>query len=228
MSTTTDDYYWDLAYEEYGRAEYESKLIEDALRDISYENVRYYLGTYGDSIEARINRIVKESESLIEQNYYAPSLVLSTTAIEIIIRFFIIRPLLQGAFLSEDWASLLSGRIAYGKTSKDREIVPLILKLCDIDIDKYNLSDNRTLWDTIFKNVIIKRNFFVHKGEPVDKEVALLAMECVKKMLGIVFEISDKYGFTLGLTGKWSAIKEGYDSINKVKLSMSFKPLDAF
>jgi len=78
------------------------------------------------------------------------------------------------------------------------------------------------------KIVIIKRNLFVHKGEPIDNEIALIAMECVRRMMSIVTVISEKYGFTLGTTGKWSIIQDGYDSINKNKFSMSFKPQDAF
>lgn len=220
-----DKYYDDYAYDEYMRDEYECDLIENALKELSYENVQFFLGTYGDAIEKRISVLLNDSERLLNYNFHGPSLVLSATSIEIIIRFFLIRPLVQGAFLSDEWADLLSARIIKGKPFKDTELLPLILNNWDVDIYSYKLSNEKLLWETIKSKVFMKRNLFVHQGEFVNYDESNIALECAVTLLNIVKEISKKFGFTLNTTGKWSEIKNGTDDISNGVFSDHSNPL---
>ena len=58
------------------------EFIENSLEQIAKDNVRGYLGTYGDAVEKRVRECILESKKLIESNFWGPSLSLSITAIE--------------------------------------------------------------------------------------------------------------------------------------------------
>jgi len=210
------------------QSEYEAELIENALKDISSENIQFYYGTYGDSIEERVKTLIKDSEKLLLQNFYGPSLAVSAICIEVIIRFFLIRPLVQSAFLSDEWADLLTNKITSGNSYENRDILPSILKQWNIDINKFLLSNKNQLWTTIKGkenwSVIKRRNHFMHNGEIISKDEAELALECTEKMLQIVYQISEKFGFTLDVTGKWCEIKNK----SEPPYSQNYKPFDAF
>lgn len=199
MSVEDDRYY----YEQEAAME---AFLEESLRNISEENVRWYLGTYGDAIEERVKECLRQAKELHDQKYYGPSIILSTTANEIIIRYMLLRPLVQGAFLSDEWAEILSKRVATGRSSEDREILPAILKQWEIDITSIKLSNAASLWESILR-LWRKRNEFIHIGEPISYEDAQTAMECVETLLNeVVLPISINLGFTLKTTGKWCKI----------------------
>jgi len=85
--------------------EYEREVaIEDpiqiSLKQLSEDSVRTYLGRYGDAVDARISRCLGQACELTAHGYHEVSLVLSCTPIELMIRFMVIRPLIQGAFAS--------------------------------------------------------------------------------------------------------------------------------
>jgi len=215
-----DDEFIDYDYQ----SEYEAELIENALKDISSENIQFYFGTYGDSIDERVNTLLKDSKKLLLQNFYGPSLAVSTTCVEIIIRFFLIKPLVQSAFLSDEWADLLTKKITSGNSNKDREMLPSILKQWDLNINKYLLSNKEQLWSTIKGKVIKRRNSFVHNGDNVVEKDAEIALECAEKMLQIVHQIFEKFGFSLDIAGKWCKIKNESNPY----YSTTYKPLNAF
>jgi hypothetical protein len=53
---------------------------------------------------------------------------MAVTCIEITIRYLLVRPLIQAAFLSEDWADLLTQRIMASRTADDRKLIQEILR----------------------------------------------------------------------------------------------------
>lgn len=191
-------------------------FIKDSLKDISEDNIRAYLGTYGDAIEGRVKECIRQSEELYRRNYYGQSLTGSLTAIEIIIRFLLLRPLVQGAFLSDEWAEILSKRIATGRSAEDRELLPAILKQWGIDIETIQLTNKKGLWDSIHK-MWKRRNDFVHSGEHIDESEASLGIECAGVILNqVVYPVAARLGFTLDVTGKWHKIrKENADVISE-------------
>jgi hypothetical protein len=81
-------------YEEEGAKE---AFISDTIRNMSEDSVRGYLGGNGDAIDARVQRCMRQARELKDVDYFQSSHVLAVTAIELIIRFLLIRPLLQGA-----------------------------------------------------------------------------------------------------------------------------------
>lgn len=202
MSTCWDDY----AYDMYMADRAEAELIENAIKDISKDSVKSYLGKHGDAIECRVKCCLEQADLLINSKYYGSSLSLSATAIEIIIRFFLLRPLVQGAFLSDEWADILSKRIVTGRHVEDKSLLPAVLENWDIDITKERLSNGNKLWDTILNKIWKKRNLFVHQASPIDIDEAHTALECANALMDIVNKIAKKLGFSLETTGKWHLI----------------------
>ncbi len=198
------------------------EFIEQAFEEVSVDNIRSYLGKYGDAIQERVHQCHQQAVELDKLNYYGPSITLSASAIEIIIRFFLLRPLVQGAFLSDEWSLILAKRIATGRTAEDRELLPAMLKQWGIDITSYKLSSNKGLWETFLTVVRIKRDTFVHKGEEVSPEESAIGIECASVFLkAVVQEIAKKFDFTLEKTGKWCEIKGRY-------IKKSFNPENPF
>lgn len=202
------------------------EFIENSLEEIAQDNVRDYLGTYGDAVEERVRQCVVEAKKLLESNFCGPSLTLSVTAIEIILRFMILRPLVQGAFLSEEWTEILSKRIGTGRSVEDRKLLPAILKRWKIDITTIKTNSNEPLWENI-RNLIQKRNDFVHSGEAIKEHDAIKGLEAIDSLvINVISPIAKQLGFSLKETGKWHKI-DRYNSEGG-EYHMSFQPLSPF
>jgi hypothetical protein len=150
----------DIGYYEEEAAQ--AAFIEDTLKNISEDGVRNYLGTYGGAIDARIQNCMKDARMLMGGDFLQSAVVSAVTAIELTIRFLLLRPLMQAAFLSEEWANLLTQRVASGRTGSDREILPQILRFHDVELNEIQLPSGQPLWKTITESVYAKRNGIVH------------------------------------------------------------------
>ena len=192
------------------------RFIEDQLRHISETPVIYYLARYGDAIEERVQHCRTEACELASAGFHGAALVRLAAAIEITIRFFLARPLVQGAFLFDEWAVLLSSKMLNGRTAEDRELLPAILRNWNLDITQIKLTDGSQMWDRILKRVWPRRNDYVHAGDIGSESDARLAAECLDAMLThVVSPIAIRLGFTREETGKWSVILSRFDrSIN--------------
>lgn len=109
-----------MSWEYDPRDDYEPETVS---RDLA----RYHLATVGDAIEARVKRCLAEALRLHDQGFYGSSVVASATAIELTIRFLLLRPLVSGAFLSDEWESIIAERIGEGRTEEDRRLLPRVL-----------------------------------------------------------------------------------------------------
>lgn len=183
-------------------------FLEESLKNISEDNIRGYLGRNGDAIDSRVENCLRQARELKDLNYFQPAVTHATTAIEIIVRFMLIRPLLQGAFLSDDWADFISKRIVSGRSAEDRALLPSILKFQGIELEKIKLPSGRPLWETIVKEVYPKRHRVIHAADAASSAEAELAINCAEALrCEIVHPIAKKFGFSLEDTGKWSKIK---------------------
>jgi hypothetical protein len=219
--------WYDIAYDEYLQDRYEQELIDNALRSISEENVRSYLGRNGDAIEERIRFCLDQAEKLQSEKYWGASLVLSVTAIELIIRFMLLRPLVEGAFLSDEWADILSKRIVTSRAAGDRDLLPAVLRNWNIDITQRSLRNGKLLWETMRTVIWPRRNHFVHQASPVSEQEASIALECANAFMEIVLEVANRLGFTLSLTGKWCEIDSRRDGVS-LHIHQSFEPESPF
>jgi len=198
---------WDDDYLRYQEEAAMEAFLEEELRRIAEEPVFAYLAVHGDAIEARVKRCLAEAQSLSGSGYHGAALTRAASGIEVTIRFFLARPLVQGAFLSEDWAELLSQKVLTGRTAEDRELLPAILRNWKIDITKVKLPDGSQAWEQIVMRVWPRRNDYVHKADDASAEDALLAVECLTALLSqVVDPLATKLGFTREQTGCWSVV----------------------
>jgi len=141
----------DYDYPDYG--EIEADIIEKGIRDVSEENVRAYLGSYGDAISLRIKGCLAEGRELLRDSHFGPAVTLAATGTEITLGFLVLRPLMQGAFLSEEWADILTRRVIAGRFTEDGKLIPRVAAQWGIDLGKLCLTDGKNLWETITKEL---------------------------------------------------------------------------
>jgi len=175
----------DEAWEQTAREAYEKELVESALKEISYDGISYYLFRYGHAIQTRVKECLKSARDLHKGKYYGPSIVCSCTAVEVTIRYFILRPLMQGAFLSDEWAELLTKRIVSGKAANDRQMLPCILKSYEININDIKLPSGDPVWQVLHNRIWKARNSYAHRGDPVPRALStqgIKAATCMTKL----------------------------------------------
>lgn len=198
---------WEDDYNEYEREAALDKFLEEELQRIAQEPVFRYLATNGDAIEERVRRCHEQAQSLNDAGHYGAALVRAATGMEVTIRFFLVRPLVQGAFLSDDWAQLISKKILKGRAADDRDILPAILRNWNIDITSVKLSNGSQAWEQIKKKVWPLRDEYLHKADDISHEDAKLSIDCLEALLSkLVNPLAQKLGFTREQTGCWSEV----------------------
>jgi hypothetical protein len=163
------------------------------------------LGTYGDAIDTRLDDIIAQARYARQGGYPRFAVIGAVTAIELITRYLLVEPLLQGAFLSGSWAKILTRHIIqHGKQAIQRNLLPSVLSMYDIKLGELKLSDGSPLWKT-FDNVIVpKRNAIVHEGESASPDEADLALECANSFRKeVVAQVAKKMDFDLENNGSW-------------------------
>jgi hypothetical protein len=194
-------------YSYYEREDALEQLVQDSLRSISTDSVKQYLGRFGDAVELRVNRYLEMARELSATGFAEPAVVCALTATELMIRYLLVRPLVQGAFLSDEWAAVLSGRIANARTVEDRRLLPAMLSQWEIDIESLTLADGTYMWASITSALWPLRNKIVHQGSLASKADASAAIECSEALqLLVVHKLAENLGFTLPVTGKWAEI----------------------
>jgi len=192
---------------EFSQKEYEADLIREALRSISKDAAKAYLCKYGDAVDTRIIARLGEAKQLLQPNHPGPALALAVTPLEITIRFLLLQPLVQGAFLSDRWAAILAARVATGRTAEDREMLPSILREWGVDLMKIKTASGLQVWPFIVGQLWALRNRFVHRADTVPTDIASQAIASAETFrTEVVGAVAKKLGFTLDATQKWSVI----------------------
>jgi hypothetical protein len=171
----------------------ETEYVDDLLDERSRDSVRVYLTTYGDAIESRVQECLTDAQALMGEGHYGLSLVRSATASELVIGYLVVRPLVQGAFLSEQWAAILTDRIIYASRRNSRELLPPLVKHWGIDLEAVALPSGGRLWDRVVGDDGVWRNRdgYLHLSRPVSREVAQTSIEAVDGLLtGLVKPIA--------------------------------------
>lgn len=186
--------------------------FEEQLREQSREPVFAYLAKYGDAVQERVDLCRRESSQLRAAGFAGAALVRAAAGIEIAVRFFLARPLVLSAFLSDEWAQALTTRILSGRTAEDRDLLPAILRNWAIDITALRLSSGAQLWETIVARVWPSRNDYVHAGAMLTDVQAVVALDCLDTLLAsVVAPIAKQLGFTREDTGCWSVVLSSHD-----------------
>jgi hypothetical protein len=217
------------SYDEIMNQEAEAEFWENLPKQLHEESVGSYLGVYGDAIEARITGLINMANALLESGFWGASLTVSATAIEVMIGYFCVRPMVEGAFLSDLWAQCLARWVVKTRPVEQRQILVGILRLSDIEIEKIVLADKQPLWETIQVRVLKKRNCFVHRGDDVSKEDAELGISCAASFRReVVFRIAERLGFSLPETGCWAHVVYGSTGPGHSRGERHFSARDPF
>lgn len=203
--------------------DYEASLVRDALRSISKDAAKGYLAKYGDAVDARIRACLEQAKQLAAEDHPGPALTLAATALEVTIRFLLLRPLVQGAFLSDRWAAILAARVATGRTADDREMLPAILREWGVDLTKVKAPSGTLVWPFIVDRLWSLRDRFVHRFDAVPPDAAAQAVECaVAFRAAVVGSVAKRLGFTLDETQRWSAIRKPNGTVDEFEAADPF------
>ncbi len=177
-----------------------------------------YLATYGDAVETRVLECIDEAVKLYAAGFPGAALARSVTGIEILIRHFLVQPLIFGAFSTDEWADLLVSRILKTgprASTSDRELLPAILRNWGIDITRIVLPSGSYLWQSLTaspRGLIDLRNRYLHQGDSCDLIAANLGIECAAAMMSeIVMPLAARLGLTRNETNCWHVVLSKYD-----------------
>jgi hypothetical protein len=179
-------------------------------QDLHEGAVRDYLGFYGDAIEARVSGLRAAAQTLLEERFYGPSIVLSVIALEVMVQYFCVRPIISGALSSELVADEVAEHLFEARAYDHRKLLVALLKPWGVALTSVLLSSGKPLWDAFQSVVMKKRNAFVHRGDEVSAEEASLALDCCSAFkTGVVLKMADRLGFTIQKTGCWARVEHG-------------------
>jgi hypothetical protein len=201
-------------YEEEARYE---QFVDGLLDEIAREPAFRYLATHGDAVEERVLRCIREADALRAAGFAGAALARASTAIEIIVRFFLVRPLLAGAFLSDDWAEVVLDHVLPAGprgVTVARDLLGAVLRNWKIDLAALRCADGTPVWDAIRKSdgLLDQRNRYVHAGADAEDAAAARAVECARVLLGSAVDpLAARLGFTRGETGMWSVVLSPHD-----------------
>jgi hypothetical protein len=214
------DEYYDDAY-----ADAMDQLIDDAMREASADNVRDYLCRYGDAVEERVHTLLQQARDLRSHGFYGPGTTVAVTASELIIRFLLLRPLVQGAFLDDMWAAILTRQVVRRRSADERGLVPRVLRGWSIDITTIRSRSQAMMWESLQGVVWKKRDAFVHFGQPVGEDAAQLAVECSEALLDVAHQVGLKFGCGPAATGTWHQARSGSGFLEHIR---SYETLNPF
>lgn len=190
-------------WQEIAEEEYWARLPTDLHED----SIRNYLGSNGDAIDGRVSTLKEMAEKLLASDFVSPSIVASVTAIELMIQYFCIRPLVQGVFLSDLIAFEVAERIIPSRAAQTRNLLVPLLRPWKVELNRIVLPSGGPLWGKILDPVTKARNAFAHRGDPVREEDAKLALECVGVFhVEVVLKIAAQLGFSIDRTGCWARV----------------------
>jgi hypothetical protein len=180
-------------------------------RDLFETSARFYLGTFGDAVETRVSWCLDAAKALLQHGHLGPALAVAATALEIMIRFMVVRPFVGAAFIADEWADLLFERVINSRRSaEDRDLLPALLRHVNVDLAAISLNAGTQLWPAIL-GVWKARNRFIHQGDPPESKTVELALECAQAFRSIVIgAVARALGFSLARTGKWAEIRHDF------------------
>lgn len=161
--------------------------VEETIHEQAQGSARSYLGTYGDAISARIDACLASARASAANGEYGPAVTSACTAIELTINYLLLRPLVQGAFLSDVWAGILTDAVMNSRAGY-QQLLPAVTKGWDLDLDAVHLSSGAVAWGAFTGQIWPLRRKVVHLGAPANEAEARRAIECAEVLLGGLVE----------------------------------------
>lgn len=151
-----DEDYWDDAYErhlddlgEEAEAERIESLFKQKKQEELDESIGFYLEKSLKEKISIINSLHNEAKKLFNEGYSDASLTIAVTVSEIIIRSLLIKPLIYGAYCFDNIVEAISNFIIErDRLHKDREMLPWLMKIFQINLDEIKMSNASSFWTT--------------------------------------------------------------------------------
>lgn len=170
--------------------------VEETIHEQAQGNARTYLGIYGDAISARIDACLASARSMVEAGEFGPAVTSACTAIELTINYLLLRPLVQGAFLSDIWAGILTEAVVNSRAGYQK-LLPAVAKGWDLDLDSVRLSGGAVAWGAFTGEIWPLRRKVVHLGATATEAEARRAIECAEVLLsGLVVPVAKQLGLS--------------------------------
>jgi hypothetical protein len=190
-----------------------AEMVEAAIDQARKDRVAAYFGNYGDAIQTRLDRLLKTAEDLIAHECFEASVVTAVTAMEVLLRHYLVRPLLKGELGSNFIADELVAEILSRRSSTDRDLLPVLVQGWKIGRWTWRLTDapgSPELWKTFKEKILPIRNALVHQGTRASIDDAKLALSVPKRFLESVLpQLADQVGLSWSVTRKWSDVSPG-------------------
>ena len=172
---------------DYAQEQYEQMVIDEYLNELAEGPAHGQMATFGDAVEKRMLECIDEAKRLNATGFPGASLARSVTAIEIIIRHFLVRPLIYAAFSTDEWADVLVDRILQkgprGSTT-EKELLPAILRNWGIDITAVVMPGGKNLWQTLKGKpggLFELRNTYAHHGANCNPEAGIWELSVLRR-----------------------------------------------
>lgn len=168
--------------------------VEETIHEQAQGSARAYLGTYGDAISARIDACLTSARALADGGEHGPAVTSACTAIELTINYLLLRPLVQGAFLSDVWAGILTDAVLNSRAGY-QQLLPAVAKGWDLDLGAVRLASGAVAWGAFTGEIWPLRRKVVHLGASATEGQTRLAIECAEVLLsGLVKPMAKRLG----------------------------------
>lgn len=142
---------------------------------------------------------LQQGKSLLSDNYFAPSLVSFMSAIELLLKATLLRPVVYGLVHHESLAEIIM-KHALGQSGFDRYedlLSDLFLSLANMDIKNVKRENSNKTLLAECKSLQKIRNDIIHKGETCQQDDAELALSV---SVAVFEKIVRPMLYSLGLT----------------------------
>ncbi len=190
--TAMDEFYDQISHELYPdhRDQAISEFTQERLKSF-YIKSPLVMRTAVDSLQ--------QGKSLLSDNYFAPSLVSFMSAIELLLKATLLRPVVYGLVHHESLAEIIV-KHALGQTGFDRYedlLSDLFLSLANMDIKNVKRENSNKTLLAECKCLQKIRNDIIHKGETCQQDDAELALSV---SVAVFEKIVRPMLYSLGLT----------------------------
>ncbi len=165
MSYDSQDAAWDEFYDQI-REELYPEHKEQAIEEFTEQKLKSYYQQNPDVMRPAVEAI-QEGNWQLKQKRYSPALVFYVTAIELLFKATLLRPVLYGLIHNEGLAEIMTNSILSqtGFERYENLLAQLFDNLANIDVKKITREGMR---DTLFvecRNLQKIRNNIIHKGD---------------------------------------------------------------
>ena len=159
------DYAWEEFYDQIRKDMYPEHK-EQAIEEFTEDRLKSYYQQNPDVMRPAVEAIL-EGKWQLEHKRYPPALVFHVTAIELLLKATLLRPVLYGLIHNEGLAEIMTNNIL-GQTSVERYedlLAQLFDNLANINVKQITREGAK---DTIFvecRELQRIRNFIIHRGD---------------------------------------------------------------